>query len=406
MKVTGIIVEYNPLHNGHIYHINKTKELTGCDYIVAVMSGNFVQRGEPALVNKWARAEMALKSGIDLVIELPFIYSTSSAEGFGFGAVSTLNSLGFIDNICFGSETEDIKSLEYIASILSNEPKEYKTLLHNYLKEGVSYPSARQRALLDYCKLKDSIYYNQVKLIEILGSSNNILGIEYLKSIYKLSSKINPFLIKRRDNLYNQTNLTGAISSATSIRKSINSKDIIEALPDYIYSILEYEKNIGRCPVTLSNFTDLILYKLRDSSLTTIRNLLDVGEGLENKIKKGAECSTSIEELIGYIKNKRYTQTRIQRILLYSLLGITKDCKESIKKPVKYIRILGLNEKGKLLLRQAKKSSTIPIITNPSYKEEELLKYDIHSTDIYVLGYENQIYKSAKQDYKIPPVII
>lgn len=406
MKISGIIVEYNPLHNGHLYHINKTREITGCNYLVAVMSGNFVQRGEPSMVNKWARTEMALKSGIDLVLELPFLYSTSSAEGFAFGAISTLNSLGFIDNICFGSESEDIKSLQYIAQILAYEPNEYKTLLHNYLKEGVSYPSARQNALIDYCRTKYSKTGNDKELMEALGSSNNILGIEYLKSIYRLSSKINPFSIKRIHNSYNQSNLTGVISSATSIRKNIYDNDITETLPDYVYTILQNEKKLGRCPVALSNFSDLILYKLRDSNLSYIKNLLDVGEGLENKIKKGVECSTDINELIQYIKNKRYTTTRIQRILLYSLLGISKEVINAIKSPVKYIRVLGFNENGRVLLKKAKKSASVPIISNPSYKDSEILKYDINSTDIYVLGYENKLYKSAKQDFKIPPVII
>lgn len=406
MKVTGIVVEYNPLHNGHIYHINKTRQLTGCDYIVAVMSGNFVQRGEPSLVNKWAKTEMALKSGIDLVVELPFIYSTSSAEGFAFGAVSTLDSLGFIDNICFGSETENFKLLEYVAQTLANEPNEYKTLLRGYLKEGISYPSARQNALIHYYNMKGSTFCKDEELIEILGSSNNILSLEYLKSIYRLSSKISAFSIKRTHNSYNQSSLTGSISSATSIRKNINNDDIIHTLPDYVYTILQREKKSGRCPVTLSNFSDLILYKLRDSDLNFIKNLPDVGEGLENKIKKGAESSNDIYELIDNIKNKRYTSTRIQRILLYSLLGLAKEIKTSIKSPVKYIRVLGFNENGRMLLRLANKSATVPIITNPSYKDSEMLKYDIHSTDIYVLGYENQEYKSAKQDFRIPPVII
>lgn len=406
MNVTGIVVEYNPLHNGHIYHINKARDLTGCDYLVAVMSGNFVQRGEPALVNKWVRTEMAIKSGIDLVLELPFIYSVSSAEGFAFGAVSTLNSLGFINNICFGSEAENIKSLQYIAQILACEPKEYKILLHSYLKEGLSFPSARQNALIDYCSKDNHNIITDKGFSELLGSSNNILGIEYLKSIYKLSSKINTFSIKRINNSYNQSSLTGAISSATSIRKNFNNTDIIEALPDYVYAILQKERAQGRCPVTLSRFSDLILYKLRDSSIPYIKNLLDVGEGLEYKIKKGAEYCSSISELIQYIKNKRYTTTRIQRILLYALFEITKEIKEEIKNPVNYIRVLGFNEKGKMLLREAKKSSCVPIITNPSHLDSETLKYDIKSTDIYVLGYENQLFKSAKQDFKISPLII
>lgn len=406
MNVTGIIVEYNPLHNGHVYHISKTKELTGCDYIVGVMSGNFVQRGEPALVNKWARTKMALKAGIDLVIELPFIYSTSSAEGFAFGAVSTLDSLGLIDNICFGSEAGDTKFLEYIAQILANEPKEYKNFLHNYLKEGISYPSARQNALFEYFRLKIPGFIDEKELVNILGSSNNILGIEYLKAIYRLSSNIKPFSIKRMHNSYNEVSLTGNISSATSIRKNINDDAIIDALPDYVYRILENERTIGRCPVALSSFSNLILYKLRNSNLDFIKSLLDVGEGLEYKIKRGAECSRNIYELIDFVKNKRYTVTRIQRILLYSLFNITKEINNSIKSPVEYIRVLGFNENGRMLLKKGKKNASVPIITNPSYRDLEMLKYDINSTDIYVLGYENEQYKSGKQDLKIPPVIL
>lgn len=406
MNVTGIVVEYNPLHNGHLYHINKARELTGCDYIITVMSGNFVQRGEPSLINKWVRTEMALKSGADLVIELPTIYSISSAEGFAFGAVSILNSIGLVDNICFGSESDNIELLKGIAHILADEPDEYKLILRKYLKEGISFPSARQNALIDYFKIKSHNFYNETEIREVLSSPNNILGIEYLKSIYRLSSKIIPFSIKRINNSYNQVNLTGSISSATSIRKNIYTNDIIEAIPDYVYTAIENEKSSGRCPVTLSNFSDLILYKLRDSNLEYIKSLLDVGEGLENKIKKGCEISNNVYDLIDYIKNKRYTTTRIQRILLYSLLGLTKEIKESIKSPAKYIRVLGFNENGRMLLRAASRNSSIPIITNPSCRDLEMLKYDIRATDIYVLGYKNPLYKSAKQDLKIPPVIL
>lgn len=406
MNVTGIVVEYNPLHNGHLYHINKTKALTGCDCLVAVMSGNFVQRGEPALVNKWVRTEMALKSGIDLVLELPFIYSVSSAEGFAFGAVSTLNSLGFISSICFGSEAEDIGLLKQIARILVCEPEEYKTILRSFLGDGISYPLARQRALIEYCKINNPELCSDKELSIVLSSSNNILGIEYLKAIYGLSSKITPLSIRRINNRYNESSLTGAISSATSIRKNIEDADIAYAVPDYVYNILQKERSQGRCPLTLSDFSDLILYKLRNSKPSDIENLLDVGEGLENKIIKGAEYSSNIDELISYIKNKRFTTTRIQRILLYALFDVTKDAKEKIKSPVKYIRVLGFNERGKMLLREAKETSSIPIITNPSQKDSKLLEYDIKSTDIYVLGYKNPMSKSAKQDFKTSPIML
>jgi predicted nucleotidyltransferase len=403
MSITGVIVEYNPLHNGHIHHLKKARQITDCSNIVAVMSGNFVQRGEPAFINKWTRTRIALESGVDLVIELPVIYANSSAEGFAFGAVSILNNIGIVDNVCFGSELGNLDVLSVIADILLEEPQEYKSFLQTHLKSGISYPRARQNALSDYIIVKNL----SIKDIgDVIFNSNNILSIEYLKSLKRLSSKIKPFTIQRVNNKYNDKNITGSISSATAIRKNFNNFSVIQSLPSYSYDAVIKDCKEGKGPVTLSDFSDLIIYKLRDMDVGNIRNLIDVSEGLENRIKKAAENSRTVEELIHSIKNKRYTATRIQRILINSLLNITKDLHAKIQTPPEYIRVLGFNKHGKELIKQMSKTCPFPIITNPSNKDIDLLKYDISATDVYVLGYKNSIYKFGRQDLKIPPVVI
>lgn len=408
MSVAGIVVEYNPLHNGHIYHIIQTRLMTKCDYIVAVMSGNFVQRGEPALLNKWSRTKTALFAGVDLVIELPVIYSTSSAEGFAFGAISLLNSLGIVDSICFGSEIGEIEKIKTIADILSEEPFEYRKLLQKHLRSGLSYPSARQNSLINYIIDKNAFNANSKEIEEIIANPNNILAVEYLKALNKLNSNIKSYTIKRIGSGYNENMMAGSISSATAIRNNIECKEIIkQAIPEYTYEIILDNIHNGTAPVTLENFSDLILYRLRQSSTHEIENLVDVSEGLRHKIKRAAEDSRDVNELIDRIKNKRYTSTRIKRILIYSLLGITKNrALIKIKSPAEYVRVLGFNNKGRELLKQIKNNCHLPIITNPSSKELKLIEFDVKATDIYVFGYKNSFYKTAKQDLKTPPVIV
>lgn len=406
MTISGVIVEYNPMHNGHLFHLSQTKKMTGCDSIVAVMSGNFVQRGEPAFVNKWARTQMALEGGIDLVLELPLIYSISSAEGFAFGSISTLNKLGIIDNVCFGSECGDIGSLSFIANILTQEPTAYKNFLHEELKSGKSFPKAREIALTNYIITNNFKNVNSNIVENTLKSSNNILAIEYIKALIKISSNLNPVTINRISNSYNDTDLTGDISSATSIRKNFNNENIKSAIPDYTSKIIEKEISEGRGPLTLNDFSDLILYKLRISSNDYLEDILDMEVGLNYRLKKAAEDVGNIYELIEKVKNKRYTTTRIQRILIYTLLDITSQIKEKIKAEPEYIRVLGFNSKGKDILNKIKKNCDIPIITNPSSQYLDLLKYDILASDTYVLGYKNSECKSSKQDLKRPPIIV
>jgi predicted nucleotidyltransferase len=406
MRITGIIVEYNPFHNGHLLHLKETINKTKCDCVIAVMSGNFVQRGEPAFVNKWARTEMALEAGVDLVLELPLIYSISSAEGFAYGAVATLNKLGVVDSLCFGSEAGSIEELHAVSQILVNEPPTYKVALKKFLKSGLSFPVARQNALMEYVSTNEFENLSPEVIMSIISTSNNILSIEYMKALIRLSSQIKPFTIKRVSNSYNDNKLTGQISSATAIRSNfLNTSSIEGTLPSTSLDIIKKEERSGRGPVELKNFSDILLYKIRQSEIGYLRNILDVKEGLENKIKEAAENSRSLEELISNIKNKRYTSTRIQRILSYILLNITVDDYKETQSPPSYIRILGFNQKGKELIRTIKDRCDIPIVTNPSKADLGLMKKDVDGTDIYVLGYSNTEFKQARQDLKTPPVI-
>jgi predicted nucleotidyltransferase len=228
MKVLGIVAEYNPFHNGHLYHIQKSKEATGCDYVVCVMSGNFIQRGEPALLNKWARAEMALINGVDLVIELPVYYSLASAEFFAFGSVKLLDSLGIIDCLCFGSESGTIKELDMFADVFINEPESYKMFLSKNLKLGYSFPKSRSIALSEFLSTSG---INDQKLDE-LSKSNNILGIEYIKALKRISSAIKPYTIERIGTGYRSEKALGKIASATAaVLASMDASVIFQTLP-------------------------------------------------------------------------------------------------------------------------------------------------------------------------------
>ena len=264
--VLGIIAEYNPFHNGHLYHILKSKEITKDDYVIAVMGGNFTQRGESSIVDKWTKAEMALAGGVDLVIELPTLYSVSSAENFADGAIKILNSLKVVDHISFGSECKELNKLNIIANILYEESKEFKTILSEELQKGISFPKARENAVINY--LKDKSYLN------ILSEPNNILAIEYLKSLKKHRSKIKPVLVPRKNSGHLNLDYTGTISSATSIRNMIktgNTKNLKDALTPSSYTILRDEINQGHFIRDFSEFEKTILYNLRTKDVESIK---------------------------------------------------------------------------------------------------------------------------------------
>ena len=403
--ILGIIAEYNPFHNGHLYHLLKSKEETNADCVIAVIGGNFTQRGEPSVIDKWTKAEMAIANGADLVIELPILYSTSSAENFADGAIKILNSLKIVDSISFGTETEDLNKLNIVANTLYNEPKEFKALLEKELKKGLSFPKAREEALIKY--LKDTSYST------ILSSPNNILGIEYLKALKKYKSKIKPISIKRKDAGHLTLEYTGEVTSATAIRNLIKKGDIKKIkkfLTPSSYTILIDEMKKGHFVPDISIFENTILYNLRTMSLEEIAALPDVTEGLENSIKKAANSCNTIDEFINIVSSKRYTETRIRRILLYSLLKFTKKDMDISKKTTPYIRVLGFNNKGKKLISEiSQKNPKIPVITsvkkfvdsNTNKNFENMLNKDIYSTNIYTLGFMNDSWSNLDYTKKI-----
>lgn len=395
MSNLGIISEYNPFHNGHKSHIIQSKELCGADCTVCIMSGNFTQRGTPAIVDKWSRTQMALSNGIDIVIELPTIYSIASAEHFAYGGIKLLDSLGLIDFLSFGSECGHLEILDEIATILYEEPKAYTTLLKHELSKGVSFPRARENALL--------IYLNDIRrYANILSNPNNILGIEYLKALKKLKSPIIPFTIERTTAPHNSNIGFGNYASSTAVREMLaNDENIKPYIPYETYEVLEDCLKYGKNVFGLSTFEKEIIYILRKMSIADIANLPDVSEGLENKIKNAANECNSVKELINIIKSKRYTETRIQRVILYAMLGITKQNISDFYKIQPYVRILGMNDKGKEFLSLLKSvNPKLHVITsvkeflnnNKNKLLRDMLAIDILATNIYTLGFEHEPY--------------
>lgn len=413
MKIVGLVTEYNPFHNGHKYHLNASKKITNCEYSVSVMSGNFLQRGEPALTDKWTRAKMAIDNGVDLVLELPTIFACQSAEHFAYGSIKLLDSLDVVDSVCFGSEWGNIDELSEISKILINEPDIFKVNLKSYLSKGYPFPKARSYGLLKYFESKN-IFNNEI-IQKILISPNNILAIEYLKALLKLKSNIKPFTIKRIIADYNSEDLTGKISSATSIRKSIfnsNIDSIKNTIPNNSFKYIEdfYEKfnEFNR----LENFDQIVNYLLTTIHKEDLENIVDIDSDLANRIFTCKQSNNNIKNILDCLKTKRYTYTRLQRVIIHILLKLTKDKFEYLyEEGPKYIRVLGSNNKGLEILNKIKYNSSLPIITKFSNfadsndnKLREMLSIDKISTDIYYLGLSKNFNK-INLDYINSPYI-
>jgi predicted nucleotidyltransferase len=405
MKISAIISEYNPIHKGHVHHMKRTNELADSDAIICIMSGNYVQRGIPAIIDKWNRTKAALECGADLILELPVVYSLSSAEFFAQGAVSLLNSLGVIDSISFGSEIGDINFIMKIANVLLREPCELKIKLKLNLDKGYAYPKARSLALIDYFTEVEGISNNN--LSESLNSSNNILGIEYCKSLLRLKSSITPYTIKREGSTYNDKDLNSIFSSATSIRKYIKDNKSIDELrehmPDKSYELLKGLKNANYPFVFESLMLPYIKYKYFNHKESLI-NLPDVSEGLHNRIYEGLLNENSYEDLIEKIKSKRYTYTRISRILCQYFVGFDNYPTDELRsQPSPYCRILGFNKEGMKALKHIKKNSSIPVYTKLPRNINSTMKLDIMATQTYSLL---NSFISPMDDYLISPIII
>lgn len=412
MKTVAIIAEYNPFHNGHLYQINKIKQETKADCLVVVMSGNFVQRGTPAIVDKYTRTKLALSNGVDIVLELPVYYATASAELFAYGAVSMLNKLGIVDYLCFGSECGDIHLLGMVAQVLIDEPLEYKQHLKQYLKEGYSYPMARKQALTDYMGESHA-------LEQVINQPNNILGIEYIKALKKLNSNIMPVTLLREGSGYHEKRLTHTFCSATALRSyyedSSNwneSLSIGDFVPVTTKQMLEesFEKLF---PIKADDFSSLLYYRLQLETKESLLNFLDVTEELSNRILNEVNYYTQFLDFTEQIKTKQYTFTRIERVLLHILLGITKENMDSfLSNPEScYGRVLGFKKSASVHLKRMQKNGTLPLITKVADARKILsplamicFDADIKATHLYNQVVFTKFHTIIKDEYKSGPV--
>ena len=360
MKITGIIAEYNPFHNGHKYQIGEAKKFS--DAVVVIMSGSFVQRGSIAITDKWTRAKIAAENGADLVLELPVIYSLNTAQRFAKGAVEILEKTNVINYLCFGSESGNVDELTKAAELIINEPAYVSEKIRKFIGEGISYPAARQKA---FRGLIDE---------EILSSPNNILALEYIKALIEIKSSIEPVTVKRYGTDYHDEFAKNGIASASAIRNMIkNQENVNDLIPDDSFEI--YDEN---------RLNTALIAHLRMMSEYELSCINDVNEGLENRIKKALAQSLTIEELCENIKTKRYPMSKIRRIAFSSLLGITKQIAEC---DVNYIRVLAMNSTGAKILKEIKNKSTLDIITKTAdYQKDDIaFQKDILATDMFAL---------------------
>lgn len=381
MKKIGIICEYNPFHNGHLYHISKIKEMFDDSLIILVMSGNFTQRGEASIIPKYSKCDIALLSGIDLVIELPFIFATQSADVFAKTSIEILDKLN-VDYVVFGSETNDINKLTMLAKTQINN-KKYDKLVKEYLDKGVNYPTALSKALYQLTDKK-------------IDKPNDILGVSYIREILKLNSNIAPICIKR-SNDYNSIELNDNITSASSIRYALlNGDNVKNYVPEYVY---DYLKN----PIFTKNYFNLLKYKIMTEN--TLEEYQTVDEGIQNRIKKCIINSKDLDDLILKVKTKRYTYNKLSRMFIHILCNLKK---EEVKKynKISYIRVLGFNIKGRNYLNEIKKSIDIPIITNFSRTNDPILDIEMRSTCVYasILNEKDKI-NLIESEYKDFPII-
>lgn len=406
MKVAGIIVEYNPLHYGHLLHLQRTREKTECDAIVAVMSGGFTQRGEPASFSKWARTEMALHAGCDLVIELPSAYTVQPAEWFAYGAVSLLEATGLVDSLVFGSESGSLSQLKALADLLTNESPELRLLIQNHLKEGISYPAALGQAVASLYSIPD-------QATSLLDQPNNTLGLQYMIALNRLNSSILPETIQREQSQYHDLQPTHEqIASATAVRRLLFS-DVQQAtpyLPASTMSIIEREIAAGRGPVKLDQLWQSLFQQITTHSPQQLAQYYDMSEGLEYRFKKILPTlqNYSITDLMTALKTKRYTYTRLQRLIAHLLLGHTKSVLsiEQLEQGPGYIRVLGFTDTGRELLRQMKKTASLPVITKPTDTDHVHMELDIRASAIQASCFAVQQSSTLYSDYRRSPIRI
>lgn len=411
MRVNGIIAEYNPFHNGHRYQLTSAKEQTGTDYTIIVMSGNFMQRGTPALLDKYKRTEMALLNGADLVLELPAYYAASSAEYFATGAVTLFDKLGIVNHLCFGSECGDTAILKRISQLLLEEPAEYAELLRDYLREGMSYPTARTTALIQYDP-------SLSEYRDVFSSPNNILGIEYIKALLRRNSKITPVTTLRVGADYHDVRLGLNQSSARAIRHAIYEGKEIECLqnhmPENAYHILRECMNQSR-PLFPNDLSSILHYKLLQEYDSGYDRFLDVSSDLSDRIQNNLYTFQTFDDFCNLLKRKDMTYTRISRCLLHILLDMTTEVMQNYREMdfIPYARVLGFRKDSTPLLSAIKANSSIPMVTKLADAENILdtkalgmLKEELRINQIYQSIAATQAGGTMRNEYSTPIVIV
>jgi len=393
MKTVGIICEYNPMHLGHQNHIKKTKQILDDDVaVICVMSGNFVQRGDLAVFNKHARAKMAICDGADLVIELPAPYALLSAEGFAKAGVYILENLGICEYLSFGSESGDIEILCEAAKAIKSERAHLLT--RKWLEEGISYAAAQQKAAYD-------VFGEQAV---VFNSPNNVLGIEYIKALIDLDSGIKPLTLKRTGGEHDSD--TGY--SASALRKDfLSGRTPRSTMSGISLAICNEEIKSGRGPVSIKQAEMPILSRLR--AIRDFSNIPGISEGLESRIKRYVKVEASFNSILNGIKTKRYTMSRLRRVLISAVLGISN---EDVKESPPYARVLAANTTGMKLLAKARKKAKLPILTKPASVYEindtaaKLFELEAAATDFYVLAYQKAEERKGEQEWRTSPVIM
>ena len=412
MKTVGIIAEYNPFHNGHAYHITAAKEMTGADYCIVVMSGDFVQRGAPAIIDKYARAQAALENGADLVLELPVCYSASSAEYFASGAVALLDKLGVTDTLCFGSECGDIRVLSELADALLNETEEFKHILKQCMKAGSSYPQARNRAL-------SAAAPHLTDILHVLQSPNNILGIEYIKAIRKRQCSIQPYTLSRLGAGYHAADLEASYSSALAIRESISMTNDIgyikEQVPPNVYETMK-EAFGHTFPILPDDLSPLLSYKLLLEQTQGFHSYLDIDGSFSDRLVRMLPSSMNFIDFCEQLKTKNMTYTRVARNLLHILLNIYSEDMDAFRTDdyIYYARMLGFKKEAEPLLSAVKERSEIPLLSKPAdaaniiahTNGHKMFDADIRAAHVYSLLVQQKFGGSFQNEYRSRIMVI
>ena len=395
MHITAIITEYNPFHNGHLYQIEQIKKRHPDGKIMIVMSGNFAQRGIPCIADKYTRSEMALLNGVDLVLELPVVYATSSAEYFARAAIGILHKSGIVDELCFGSETPHIHAMQYLAELLVYEPKPVSQHIKSLLNSGMSYPQARTKALITYIEdtQKTTPFCKQV-FLDLLSQPNNILGLEYLKALKYYNASIKPFALQRKTAHYHDLSLEGPIASATAIRHHIDSQEIESIKKVMPTSAFERLKSCIDKPTSLDMASSLFHYKMIMSELDDLYAIWDVPKNLCHSLYHEALTFNSLSHIINQSTSKTYTRSTVQRAIVHLLLNIqTEDVLQYKQKDyIPYIRLLACKKSAGDLLSKLTQCSQVPVIINPSKAPavlddigQSLLNYELKASKLYAL---------------------